>query len=204
LAPLSRRRRREASRIAIRLALATLVGPALGLDREPRGIPAGIRTQTMLAMSSAPITISALILFRESNGLIDACPDPLPVLQGLAQAIGFVAAGAIFVSEGDVHRPTSADHLRRAAALGIAAGAGQIDLVPIDAGFGILITPMRFAERLLPGSGKARRDQRSERWTPASPDLGRLPTADRRLPAAQPQTAAAQRAGSSSRSVRMP
>ena len=149
----------DATDIALRLGLATLVGLILGIDRELRGISAGIRTHALVAMSSATITISALILFHELNGLTNASPDPLRVIQGLAQAIGFVAAGTIFVSKGDVHNLTSAANIWLAAALGIAAGAGQFSLVGIAAGFGLVIlTLVRILERLLPGSEKARRD----------------------------------------------
>lgn len=149
----------DATDIAFRLGLATLVGLVLGLDRELRGISAGIRTHAMVAMSSATITISALILFHELNGLTNSSPDPLRVVQGLAQAIGFVAAGAIFVSKGDVHNLTSAANIWLAAALGIAAGAGQVALVLIGAGFGVLIISLvRVVERVIPGSDKARRD----------------------------------------------
>lgn len=149
----------DATDIALRLGLATLVGLILGIDRELRGISAGIRTHALVAMSSATITISALILFHELNGLTNASPDPLRVIQGLAQAIGFVAAGAIFVSKGDVHNLTSAANIWLAAALGIASGAGQFSLVGIAAGFGLLIlTIVRLVERLLPGSDKAQRD----------------------------------------------
>ncbi len=149
----------DASDIAFRLGVATLAGLALGVDRELRGISAGIRTHALVAMSSAVITISALILFHELRSLGNADPDPLRVIQGLAQAIGFVAAGAIFVSKGDVHNLTSAANIWLAAALGIAAGAGQFALVLIAAGFGLaILTLVRFLEPLLPGSDKARRD----------------------------------------------
>lgn len=149
----------DSSEIALRLSLATAVGLVLGLDRELRGMSAGIRTHAMVAMSSAVITVSALILFHELNGVAQASLDPLRVIQGLAQAIGFVAAGAIFVSRGDVHNLTSAANLWLAAALGIAAGAGQVSLVLIGGGFGILIiTLVRLFARFLPGSGKAERD----------------------------------------------
>ena len=149
----------DATDIALRLGLATLVGLILGIDRELRGISAGIRTHALVAMSSATITISALILFHELNGLTSSSPDPLRVVQGLAQAIGFVAAGAIFVSKGDVHNLTSAANIWLAAALGIAAGAGQVALVLIGAGFGVLIISLvRVVERVIPGSDKARRD----------------------------------------------
>lgn len=78
------------------------------------------------------------------------------VVQGLAQAIGFIAAGAIFVARGDVHNLTSAANLWLAAAIGIAAGAGQYVLFGAALILGIvLITVVRLAERLLPGNSKS-------------------------------------------------
>lgn len=145
--------------IVLRLGLASLVGLVLGLDRELRGISAGIRTHALVALSSAVITVSALLLSRTlaADGPVNT--DPLRVVQGLAQAIGFVAAGAIFVSKGDVHNLTSAANVWLAAAVGIASGAGQFGLVVTAAAFGIVIlTAVRLIERRLPGSEKAERD----------------------------------------------
>jgi putative Mg2+ transporter-C (MgtC) family protein len=144
--------------IAMRLGLATAVGLALGLDRELRGGAAGIRTHALVCMSSAVITVSALLLFDELKGVSGASIDPLRVVQGLAQAIGFVAAGSIFVAGGNVRNLTSAANIWLAAALGIASGAGQFSLVFIGAAFGlVIITLVRVAERRLPGSVKAER-----------------------------------------------
>ena len=89
--------------ILIRLCAASGAGILLGVDRELRGISAGIRTHALVALSSAVITVSAMLLSDEFSV---AHPgqnlDPLRVVQGLAQAIGFIAAGAIFVAKGDV------------------------------------------------------------------------------------------------------
>lgn len=145
--------------LILRLGLASVIGLALGLDRELRGISAGIRTHALVGLSSAVITVSALLLYETlaANGRYEA--DPLRVVQGLAQAIGFVAAGAIFVSKGDVHNLTSAANIWLAAALGIASGAGQYALVATGAVYGILIlTVIRVLERRLPGNDKAQRD----------------------------------------------
>jgi putative Mg2+ transporter-C (MgtC) family protein len=128
----------------------------LGLDRELRGISAGLRTHGLVGLSSAVITVSALVLTEDLRraGLDDV--DPLRVIQGLAQAIGFIAAGAIFVAKGDVHNLTSAATLWLAAALGIAAGAGQLVLTGIALAFGVaLLTFVRVLARRLPGTTKA-------------------------------------------------
>jgi putative Mg2+ transporter-C (MgtC) family protein len=144
----------------LRLAAATLAGLLLGLDREWRGIAAGIRTHALVSVSSAAITISALLLYahlRSIDGNNNA--DPLRVIQGLAQAIGFIAAGTIFVSKGDVRNLTSAANIWLAAAVGIAAGAGQFLLVAMSVLFGLFILiVVRILEKFLPGSEKAQRD----------------------------------------------
>lgn len=58
--------------IFIRLGCATLVGLLLGLDREMRGVPAGLRTHALVGLSAAAITLSALLL-HESLAAIE--PD---------------------------------------------------------------------------------------------------------------------------------
>ncbi len=65
-----------------------LAGALLGIDREIRGIQAGLRTHALVAFSAAVITISALLLHDtlDANGRTRA--DPLRFVEGLAQAIG--------------------------------------------------------------------------------------------------------------------
>ena len=146
--------------ILIRLCAASGAGILLGLDRELRGISAGVRTHALVALSSAVITVSAMLLSDEFSV---AHPgqnlDPLRVVQGLAQAIGFIAAGAIFVAKGDVRNLTSAANIWLAASAGIAAGLGQFKLLGMALVLGVIIvTVVRVLERLIPGSDKARTD----------------------------------------------
>ena len=97
--------------------------------------------------------LSALLLFDRLRGE-HAAPDPLRAIQGLAQAIGFIAAGLIFVKRGDVRNMTSAANIWLAAAIGIACGAGQYLLTLIAAGFGlVLLVVVRWMERRLPHEG---------------------------------------------------
>ena len=78
-------------------------------------------------------------------------PDPLRAVQGLAQAIGFIAAGVIFVRGSNVVNMTTAANIWIAAAVGIASGAGQYRLVLVGAGLGLaLLTVLRAIERRLP------------------------------------------------------
>ena len=49
--------------LLLRLGLASALGLALGFDRELRGHDAGIRTHALVALSSAMIMISSLIVY---------------------------------------------------------------------------------------------------------------------------------------------
>jgi putative Mg2+ transporter-C (MgtC) family protein len=115
---------------AMRLGVATAVGLVIGFEREWRGHDAGLRTHALVALSSAMITISGLSLSQDLHARGDDS-DPLRVIQGLAQAIGFIAGGLIFVRGGDVRNMTTASSLWMAAAIGIASGIGQYVLVII-------------------------------------------------------------------------
>ena len=112
--------------LGTRLSVATVVGLGLGLEREWRGHDAGLRTHALIALSSAAITLSALMISADQP--VDRDSDPLRAVQGIAQAVGLIAGGLIFRRGGDVRNMTTAASLWVSAAAGIAAGAGQYRL----------------------------------------------------------------------------
>ncbi len=133
-----------------RLGAASLIGALLGLDRELQGHEAGIRTHALVALSSAMIMASSLMLTHQLNhsGL---SLDPLRAIRGLSQAIGFIAAGVIFVRGANVVNMTTAANIWIAAAIGIASGAGQYRLVLVGAGLAVvLLSLLKLFERFLP------------------------------------------------------
>lgn len=136
--------------LLLRLGSASLVGLLFGLDREVKGHEAGIRTHALVSLSSAMIMASSLMLTVQLRG-DQFQPDPLRAVQGLAQAIGFIAAGVIFVRGANVVNMTTAANIWLAAALGIACGAGQYRLVLVGAGLGfVLLTLLKLFQRYLP------------------------------------------------------
>ena len=137
--------------LLLRLGLASFLGLALGFDREVRGHDAGIRTHALVALSSAMIMISSLIVYQQLR-TENFAPDPLRSIQGLSQAIGFIAAGLIFVRRGAVVNMTTAANIWIAAAVGMACGLGHYRVVAVGFGFAlVLLTAVRAAERYLPG-----------------------------------------------------
>jgi putative Mg2+ transporter-C (MgtC) family protein len=144
--------------LTLRLGLAALIGLGLGLDRELRGHEAGARTHALVALSSAMIMASSLMLFDQLS-TDEFAPDPLRAVQGLSQAIGFIAAGMIFVRGATVRNMTTAANIWLAAAIGIACGAGQYRLVVVGAALGLVVlTLVKLLERWLPSERKDRRD----------------------------------------------
>ena len=153
--------------MALRLGIATLVGLALGLEREWRGHDAGLRTHALVALSSAMITLSALSLADDVHAQ-GGESDPVRVVQGLAQAIGFIAGGLIFVRGGDVQNMTTAASLWMAAGAGIAAGAGQFALVAIGSGLALLLLLLATISGRITARREAANEAEPERTHPPS------------------------------------
>ncbi len=94
-----------------RLALAALLGAFMGLEREIRGYPAGVRTIALVAMGSA--------LFTEISN-ITGVEDRIAA--GIVTGIGFLGAGVIFREGYTVRGITTAATIWSAAAVGMAVG----------------------------------------------------------------------------------
>ncbi|MFN2258378.1 MAG: MgtC/SapB family protein, partial [Parasphingopyxis sp.] len=117
---------------------AAAVGMALGIDRERHGVAAGIRTHGIVCLSGAVVTVTALMLWRQLGGP-EGQTDPLRVIEGMAAAVGIVAAGLVFVKGGDVKNLTSAAHVWLTVTIGIACGAGYWPVVAIGGGLALVM-----------------------------------------------------------------
>ena len=94
-----------------RLVLAGFLGGFIGLERELRGYPAGIRTLALVAVGSA--------LFTDVSGLMGG--DDRVAAQ-IVTGIGFIGAGVIFREGYTVRGITTAATIWSAAAVGMAVG----------------------------------------------------------------------------------
>src|SRR6478736_6464234 len=112
-----------------RLGAATLLGGAIGLERELHGHWAGFRTHIMVALGAAIFVIGGTAAHGQN---IDG---PSRVIQGVASGIGFLGAGTI-LKLGDkmqIKGLTTASSIWLAAALGIAAGLAEYSLAMASA-----------------------------------------------------------------------
>lgn len=118
--------------VVLRLGAAMLIGAILGINRDLRDKPAGLKTHSLVTIGAAMLTMTS-IAFATTVGTLD--PNALSrVIQGIITGIGFLGAGVIMRGEsGNVRGLTTAATIWLTACLGIACGAGQWTVV--GAGF---------------------------------------------------------------------
>jgi putative Mg2+ transporter-C (MgtC) family protein len=113
--------------VILRLGGATLIGAAIGLNRDLHGKPIGVRTLGLVGLASAIVTFS-IVSYGEGARSVDAASR---VMQGVVTGIGFLGAGVIVRQNiGDrVHGLTSAACAWTTACLGLVCGLAAWPIV---------------------------------------------------------------------------
>nr|WP_072371630.1 MgtC/SapB family protein [Hyphomicrobium sp. NDB2Meth4] len=108
-----------------RLLLAVALGGVIGFEREQLDRPAGLRTHMLTALAAAVFTVITMELhadvLREAGG---PSSDPIRIIEAVTAGVAFLAAGAIFRSQGDVKGLTTGAGMWLAGAIGVACGVG--------------------------------------------------------------------------------
>jgi putative Mg2+ transporter-C (MgtC) family protein len=111
--------------ISIRLVVASLLGAAIGLERELHAHPAGMRTHLLVSLGSAAFTVLSIFFFETPAAPNGSLPtDPSRIAAQIVSGIGFLGAGAILKYGTSVRGLTTAASLWATAGVGMAAGAG--------------------------------------------------------------------------------
>jgi putative Mg2+ transporter-C (MgtC) family protein len=108
------------SSIATRLLWAALLGSIIGVERNIRRRPAGMRTSLLICVGSALFTIASVEIARRTGD-----PSTTRIASNIVQGIGFLGAGAILRDRGNVTGLTTAAAIFGIAAIGMAAGGGM-------------------------------------------------------------------------------
>ena len=116
----------------VRLLLAAGLGAALGLEREMRQKPAGLRTNMLIAVGSALFSLVSIQLAKQ-GGSADR------VAANIVTGVGFLGGGAILRSGRNVVGMTTAATVWVNAAIGMAAGIGESMLAVSATGITLMV-----------------------------------------------------------------
>ncbi|MGB8543379.1 MAG: MgtC/SapB family protein [Candidatus Acidiferrales bacterium] len=108
------------SYIVARLLLAGLLGGLVGLERELRHKPAGLRTNMLICFGAALFTI----ISYEMAGTVGG--DHTRIAAQIIPGIGFIGAGVVIRGRGGVMGITSAATIFVVASVGMAVGSGML------------------------------------------------------------------------------
>ena len=117
-----------------KLVLAIVLGGAIGLERELKGKPAGLRTNILICLGAALLTDVSMTMVMQNGTRVG---DPARLAAQIVSGVGFLGAGTIMQGSGMVTGLTSAATIWVVAAIGIAIGAGNYVAA---AGAGALVT----------------------------------------------------------------
>jgi putative Mg2+ transporter-C (MgtC) family protein len=115
-----------------RLLLSAGLGAVIGLEREYRRKPAGLRTNILIAIGSALFTILSISMTASTG-------DQSRVAGQIVTGIGFLGGGAILRNRDTVHGMTTAATIWVNAAIGIACGIGQYELATVTTALTLVV-----------------------------------------------------------------
>ncbi len=98
------------------LVYAAFLSMVIGMNREDRGQPAGLRTHMLVGLGACLFTQLSMYAFSPA--------DPGRVAAQIVTGIGFLGAGTIITRSGQPHHLTTAASIWATAAVGMAVGAG--------------------------------------------------------------------------------
>ena len=116
-----------------KMMLAVVLGGAIGLERELKAKPAGLRTNILICMGATLLTHVSMTMVMQNGTRVG---DPARLAAQIVSGIGFIGAGTIMQGSGMVTGLTSAATIWVVAAIGIAIGAGDYIAA---AGAGVLV-----------------------------------------------------------------
>ena len=121
--------------VLISTGIATILGAAIGVERQSKGASAGIKTHALLAVGcSLMMTLSiwairvadGILIFDGNQNLQTLSYDSSRIAAGVVTGIGFLGAGVIIKDKFSVKGLTSAASIWICSAIGLACGVGFV------------------------------------------------------------------------------
>ncbi len=118
------------------IAMAILVGGAIGFEREMHGRPAGLRTHILVCLASTLLIFASRVLptdLLRDESVARIVMDPNRLAAGIVTGIGFLGAATV-IRAGDIVRGiTTGATVWTVAGLGIVIGQGEYALAVVGA-----------------------------------------------------------------------
>ncbi len=114
--------------VLLRLILAATLGGFIGLERQLKHHPAGLRTNTLVCIGAAVTMVLAELLCARQYSLYGLMSDPTRIAGQVISGIGFLGAGTIIHSNSNVKGLTTAASLWTVACIGLVAGSGFYEI----------------------------------------------------------------------------
>ncbi|MGI6012589.1 MAG: MgtC/SapB family protein [Ruminococcus sp.] len=108
----------------LRIIVATLCGMCVGLERESNMKLAGVRTYSIVALTSSLMMILSKYGFYDVLTQSNVSLDPSRIAASIVTAIGFLGAGVIFTRKMNVSGLVTAASIWATVGIGSAIGAG--------------------------------------------------------------------------------
>jgi putative Mg2+ transporter-C (MgtC) family protein len=118
--------------IALKLVLAVILGGIIGIEREIRDKPAGLRTNIMICIGST------LFMSISTKVALMLGGDPTRIAAQIITGIGFLGAGAVLHSHGFVLGLTTAATIWVVAGVGMALGSGMYTVAVFTTGMSLI------------------------------------------------------------------
>lgn len=122
----------------LKCGMIILLSGLIGFDREMKHKPAGIKTHILVGFGSTIFTLVSIYFFEHYKGM-GAQVDPGRIAAQIVTGIGFLGAGTIIQSGGEVRGLTTAASLWAVAGIGLAVGSGMYFLAVVATGAILLV-----------------------------------------------------------------
>ena len=109
--------------IILRLLLASIIGGLIGLEREAKNRPAGLRTHVLVTVGSALVMLISMYGFL-GLGQGGTGGEPARLAAQVVSVIGFLGAGTILRQGNSIYGLTTAASLWISGCIGLAIGNG--------------------------------------------------------------------------------
>ncbi|MEX2498492.1 MAG: MgtC/SapB family protein [Wenzhouxiangellaceae bacterium] len=127
------------SDMILRLVMAAALASIIGLERELRKRPAGLRTHMLVSLGAASFMLVGFEVLASAAGDPAAQIDPTRIVEGVIGGIGFLGAGSIIQSRGAIQGITTGAAIWIAGAIGVACATGDFVLAGLVTGIALVI-----------------------------------------------------------------